>query len=297
MNEREKSKLLSKYDEWCYSHRLGSDVFDIQAEIDSEISLEENWNIIEEKLNLMVANETKIEEAREKSKFMDITEEEITHTEWIKKRTNDSVMFVIVGKRGSGKTALGFHVLELHKMFSKRPIFIYKFPKPSLLPEWVKNTNNADNVPDGAVLLMDEASTKFDQFSFNKERTQRMVDLIKTARHKELSLIFITQNGNMLTRDVRRLIDCYLLREPSLVQKYDETGIIRKLYVACATHFDKNTAKMKGYYVADSLFEGFASFDLPDFWSEEISHAYNGQEEVFNSSSLIRKWRATKGIV
>src|SRR3990167_9904023 len=89
-------------------------------------------------------------------------------------------------------------------MFYKRPIFIYKFPKPSLLPEWVKNTNNADNVQDGDVVLMDEGSTKFDQFSFNKERTQRMVDLIKTARHKELSLIFITQNGNMLTREDRK---------------------------------------------------------------------------------------------
>ena len=76
-----KDRVIIWYDKWCASHSLASDLFDIEAEVDSNISYEENINIIEPKLELLLENgnlmakqykKLKAEQEEEKQKAMQI---------------------------------------------------------------------------------------------------------------------------------------------------------------------------------------------------------------------------------
>ncbi len=49
-----KDRVMNWYTKYCYKNKLSSDLFDIEAEIDSNITAEENINILEEKLNNLV---------------------------------------------------------------------------------------------------------------------------------------------------------------------------------------------------------------------------------------------------
>ena len=112
-----------------------------------------------------------------------------------------------------------------------------------------------------------------------------LINLLKVARHKDLSIIFIAQNGANLTRDVRRLVDCYILRKPSFTQMYDEIPVIKKLYQNCFMLFSTKEQKRKGFYVSEIGEMGFCN--VPSWWSEEISKAYGGNKVTVNVSELV----------
>lgn len=209
--------------------------------------------------------------------------------DWAKDIPSKSLNTIIIGKRGSGKTALGFHILDLHHRFSKRPLYVLRFPKQKLLPKHIKSAHSLEDAPEGSVLLIDEAGLDFNQFAFNSKEGKEVAGILKLARHKKMSIIFITQHGATLTRDVRRLVDVYLLREPSLSQRYDEISIIKRLYQNCFMLFETDTAKKKGFYIADNNVMEMAYFDLPSYWNDEISTAYGGDKEFVNLSDLLKE--------
>lgn len=208
-------------------------------------------------------------------------------TQWYEKATQKSNIWVILGGRGSGKSTASFHILDFHYKFTKRPLFVYKHPQPSLLPPHIKSIDNLDHLPKGAVCMLDEASTQFDQHSFKSEASKTLSEGMRIARHNEISLIFITQNGNMLTKDVKRLVDIYILRAPSLVQVYDEKGIVKQMYKNHAKRFKEEENRLKGYVIVDSNYEAFVKFNLPTYWNDKLSTVYNGEEEIEDVTCVI----------
>jgi hypothetical protein len=58
LNENDKNRIMEWYNKYCYSNKLDSDLFDIHSEIDRNISVDENINILEDKLNQLKANGT-----------------------------------------------------------------------------------------------------------------------------------------------------------------------------------------------------------------------------------------------
>lgn len=281
------------------------DKFDLEAEYDSQLTLSENQNIIEQKLSPLIKkqltkNEIKAFQEREThEKFkaqLQNTPDAIKHAEWIKKVTAQSQVFVILGTRRSGKTALGFHLADLHHAFTKRPVFAYNFPRPELLPAHIKTTDTIESLPVGSVVIIDESGIEFNQFSFNKKATIDTMGLIKIAGHTGLTLIFITQHGGFLTKDIRRLVDVFLLKAPSLTQLYEETGMIKKLYEECNKYFEESSiARQKGYYIVSHDLKEMAYNDLPTYWNEQISKAYSqgNKKTPPNTSWIMQKWNET----
>lgn len=296
ITDQQKVQLIGKLTTEFYNCQLDPQLIDFEAEIDSTLTYQENYTIFMDKLETLLktnqnyqlkqrAKEDK--QSMEREKCLNLTTEQ-RKVEWFQKITQKSVVCGIIGKRGSGKSALAFHFLELHKQLKpERICYTYKFPKPSLLPEGIISLNTIEEAKKGSVIVIDEAAIEFNQFSFNKDNSKELSNFIKIARHNDVSLIFISQSSAMLTRDVRRLIDFYLLREPSNSQLYDETSIIKRLYQNCFMLFSTETAKKKGYFIADWELMEFCTFDLPVWWTEEISKAYSNKQETFNSSHLL----------
>ena len=58
MKPQEIEKLRIKYESWCQDHKLDSDLFDFDAELDRTLDYFEAWNEIEEKIMILAENGT-----------------------------------------------------------------------------------------------------------------------------------------------------------------------------------------------------------------------------------------------
>ena len=272
MNTKEYQKVEEWFNTFCYENGLENDIIDFKAEIDNTLSVNENIELLEARLSVLRTPILKPETYANN----------YTINDWKNDTLKGSKILIITGSRNSGKSCLGFELLNWHTKV-KRNAYIYQHPQPSLLPSFVKNCTDLDKLKESSVVLLDEAILNFNQYSYNKEQTQALSRLLATCRHDGLSVIFIIQNTSLLTRDVRRLADCFLLKTPSLMQKYDEQAYLKKCYKDAEEFFSNETNRKKGFYVINSHFKGGGLFDLCPEWTEDLSRAYS-KEEVINLS-------------
>ena len=188
-----------------------------------------------------------------------------------KRLHGDSVIALIFGKRGSGKSSLGFRLLEnIHSRTGRRCYTLGI--NQMLLPKWIASVDNAKNVPNGGVLLVDEGAITFGARDSMKAKNKELSNLMAIARHKGLTLIFVTQNTSMLDRNILKLSDILLIKEGSLLQLEMERPEIKKFYEKAAESFKKIKGNRKGFfYLIDSDFEGVLSYNLPSFWGDALS--------------------------
>jgi len=185
---------------------------------------------------------------------------------------DESLIMAIAGRRGSGKSVLGFRLLENINAKSGRPCFALGV-KQSVLPSWIKSIDNISAVSNKGVVLVDEGAIAFSSRSSMTKKNKQLGELLAIARHKDLTLIFITQNTGMIDKNVLNLCDTILLKEGSLLQEKMERSVMKDLYVTANKNISKiPSAQRKPYcYVFDSEFEGLLQAELPSFWSTKVS--------------------------
>ncbi len=188
-----------------------------------------------------------------------------------KRLQNESLIALIFGKRGSGKTALGFRIVENIHDKTRRKAYALGV-RQEVLPSWIESINDIEKAKDGSVILVDEGAVEFNARSSMSNRNKELAGIMATARHKSLTLLFITQNTGMLDRNVLKLADTLIVKEGSLLQLEMERSEIRKFYAKAKEKFDKLKGEKRNYsYLIDSDFEGVVEHRLPSFWSEEVS--------------------------
>jgi hypothetical protein len=184
-----------------------------------------------------------------------------------------SLIMLIIGKRGGGKTALGMKFVEIGKILDKKS-YVVGFEN-SKVPKWVKKASNLEDVPNNSLVLVDEAGISFSARESMKKGNKEMANLLSIARHKNLSLIFITQNSAMLDLNVLRLADVLLFKEPSLLQSRFERKNLQDMFQKVGENFkDLDNRKNYSYVISDD-FEGLVWNELPDFWNESISKSFS----------------------
>ncbi len=188
-----------------------------------------------------------------------------------------SLIMLIIGKRGSGKTALGFKLLEL--LSGKRKAFYLGKAK---LPWWITQVDSIEKIKNNSLVLVDEGALAFSSREAMSKSNKFLGKLMAIARHKNLTLIMITQNSAMLDLNILRLADTLLFKEPSLLQSKFERKAIGDLFKKADHAFQqiKEKEKKKYVYIIDDEFEGLTAFSLPEFWSEEISKSYASTKQL-----------------
>ncbi len=184
---------------------------------------------------------------------------------------NDSLIVLIFGKRGSGKSSLGFKCLENISSKTGRKCFALGV-SPSKLPSWIGSVRNVENAPEGAIVLIDEGAISFGARDSMSAKNKELTKVMAVARHKDLSLIFVTQNTGFIDKNILALTDTLMIKEGSLLQIEMERPEVRKFYEKSEEqlkHMKGN--KKKFVYVMDSDFEGIISYNLPSFWSDKLS--------------------------
>jgi hypothetical protein len=185
---------------------------------------------------------------------------------------NESLILAIAGRRGSGKSGLGFRILENIHAKTSRPCFALGV-KQTVLPSWITSIEEINQVGNRGVVLVDEGAIAFGSRESMSKKNRSLGELLAIARHKDLTLIFITQNTGMIDKNVLNLCDTILLKEGSLLQEKMERSVMKDMYTtANAALSDISAAERKPYcYVFDSEFEGLLQASLPSFWSVKVS--------------------------
>lgn len=192
--------------------------------------------------------------------------------EFIQQFRDHSLIMLIIGRRGAGKTALGMKLVETGAILRKRS-YVIGFSN-SKVPSWVKKVESLEEIPNNSLVLIDEAGISFSARSSMKTANKNLAELLAIARHKNLSLIFITQNSAMLDLNVLRLCDILLFKEPSLLQTRFERKGLQDMYNNVGKAFDTTEKKKEHFYIVSDDFEGLVRTGLPSFWNESISKAF-----------------------
>lgn len=185
---------------------------------------------------------------------------------------NESLILAVAGRRGSGKSVLGFRMMENIHAKTQRPCFALGV-KQSVLPVWIATIDEINQVSNRGVVLVDEGAISFGSRESMSKKNRGLGELLAIARHKDLTLIFITQNTGMIDKNVLNLCDVVVLKEGSLLQEKMERSVMKDLYQTANDALSKIPAEeRKPYcYVFDSDFEGVVQASLPSFWSSKVS--------------------------
>jgi hypothetical protein len=141
------------------------------------------------------------------------------------------------------------------------------------LPKWITAIDDVDTVENGSVVLVDEGAVAFSSRESMTGKNKELGKLLAVARHKDLTLILVTQNTGMIDKNVLNLCDTVILKEGSLLQTQMERDAMKEMYKKAADALKKLPAaeRQKHAYIIDSDYEGLVSAPLPSFWSEKVS--------------------------
>lgn len=205
--------------------------------------------------------------------FKIIETEKGDFTDFEKEIFNSSKIGIVLGARGSGKTAIGIKLLENAYAKTKRKCFAIGFPSREM-PTWIHVVKDISEIENNSIVLIDEGGIMFSSRESMSKPNKLLSDLILISRHKSLSILFISQNSSNLEVNVLRQADFLIFKPSSLLQKDFERKIVQKIYDRIEDTFDKLKHEAGVSYIYSNWFKGFVSNPLPSFWKESISKAF-----------------------
>jgi hypothetical protein len=185
----------------------------------------------------------------------------------------ESKIGIILGARGSGKTAVGIKFLENVYAKTKKRCYAMGF-KEEDMPSWIECVEDVSLVKNDAFVLIDEGGVLFSARDAMSKANKILSDLILVARHKNLNILFISQNSSNLDIDILRQADYLILKQNSLLQLDFERKKIKEIYTEIKNEFERHKETPGITYIYSDLFRGFVSNTLPSFWSTNISKSF-----------------------
>lgn len=186
----------------------------------------------------------------------------------------ESRIGIILGARGSGKSAIGMKLLENIYVKNKGNCYAIGFRKEEL-PSWIKVVENVEDIKNNATVLIDEGGILFNSRRSMSNANKLMSELILIARHKNLSILFISQNSSNLDINIIRQADFLILKPTSLLQKDFERKKIQEIYKGIEKHFERHKEDGGITHIYSDKFRGFVSNPLPSFWNVKISKSFS----------------------
>lgn len=182
-----------------------------------------------------------------------------------------SKIVLILGQRGSGKTATAFWLAE--NMTEERNIYWCGLPSQAL-PEWCKFIKNPQDIPDGSLAIVDEVALFHSARQFKGDKAIFLTQLLTILRHRNITVLFITQNSALGDINLERLADCVFYKPMSLFQYETERDSVRDLVI------DKMLPKSPEQTLYVGSVDSFVSHllfiqPLPICWSNELSKPFS----------------------
>lgn len=201
---------------------------------------------------------------------------------WLGKIRHPSIV-LIVGKRGSGKSTLGYRLLE-HLRWTASP-FVVGLPKEAkkYLPDWLGMATNLEEVPLGSIILVDEGYLHYHARRSMSAASVEMSRILNLSRHRNQTLIFVTPEARQLDRNVVSSADIIIFKESSRWQTKYERPELNDMAVEAERAFatiTMNKQRWSFVYSSSVDFAGLMENSLPSFWSGKLSRIFATGGEV-----------------
>lgn len=174
------------------------------------------------------------------------------------------MFFLFTGQPGSKKTANMIHFVMSDDQFKNRPVYFYNITE-CIVPGWEELSkdevlNWPNELPEGAVLLIDEAQEIWRPAAWDKTPPEHVTGLEK-HRHKGLDILATTQHPMLIHTAVRRQVQqhrhisaAYGLRSKAMIWE--------KCVNDPDEHFTKQEAATESANVPKSVFSLYKSTAL-----------------------------------
>ena len=186
-------------------------------------------------------------------------------------------VILIKGARGSGKSCLGYYLLEVisHKFTLQKTIVGFPNDQTLLLPHDIQCIDDITTLPPNSITLIDEAGLKFYARTWQEEEHTIIGQLIDYSRQNQMTIIFITHHTRKLDINIITDIDMLIMKKPSLFHSKFERPEIRALTKEADEFFAQVQDKPIYYsWIYSDEYIGAALNATPSFWSEKLSVIY-----------------------
>lgn len=195
---------------------------------------------------------------------------------WLMKIVHPS-MVLILGKPGSGKSALGYRLLELLRYVADT--YVVGFPEQarSLLPECIGIVPSFEDLPNKCIALVDEAYLAYHSRGSMTAKNKAMSQALNLYRQKEQTIIFITQEAAHIDKNIVGLAKVLIFKELGMLQLEFDRPQLNKLATQAKQALDSvqgNKQRWSFVYAPDADFLGLMENELPSFWKPRLSRAF-----------------------
>ncbi|MGV8150789.1 MAG: hypothetical protein ACP5NV_03625 [Candidatus Woesearchaeota archaeon] len=184
---------------------------------------------------------------------------------------NSSTIGIILGARGTGKSAIGLKLLENLRVKSNKNFYAMGFKD---LPNWIDVVEDINDIKTDSFVLIDEGGILFSSRKSFSDANKLLSELLLVARHNDLSILFISQNSSNLEINAIRQADYLIMKPSSLLQKDFERKKIKEIYDEAFEKFEEYKGTKGLTYIYSDQFKGFVTNTLPTFWSQKVSKSF-----------------------
>ena len=197
---------------------------------------------------------------------------------WRQKITHPSVV-LILGKRGSGKSALGYRLLELFRY--GLTTYVLGVPKQAqgLLPDWIGIAQNLEDIPAKSIVLVDEAYLRYHSRESLAAKSKEMSRILNLSRQTDQTIIFVSQEARQLDKNIASSASVLAFKDLGMLQLEFDRPELNKIATQAKQTFESvkgDKRKWSYVYSPDADFMGLLENSLPTFWSSRLSHAFAG---------------------
>jgi len=209
---------------------------------------------------------------------------------WLKRIIHPSII-LIVGRRGSGKSATADRLLELFRFGPKPYVVGVPTSKQYLLPNWISIVPTLEEVPPGAIVVIDEAYILYHARRSTTKESLEMSKIINLSRQREQTILFISQESRQLDKNIVGAADVIIFKDLGLLQlQFDRPGLTPLATKAKDAFATISGDKRRWSYLCslDTDFSGLIENELPSFWTPGLSRMYAGEVSQVSSTSKPR---------
>lgn len=102
---------------------------------------------------------------------------------------------LILGKKGSGKSALAYRLLELFRFRADAYAVGLPDTASSLLPDWIGTVDSLKELPLGSTAVVDEAHLRYNSRNSHSHNSRSISEALNLCRQREQTIIVISQEG------------------------------------------------------------------------------------------------------
>ena len=196
--------------------------------------------------------------------------------QWRKVIIPPSVVLVL-GKRGSGKSAVGFRLLEIYRYHLTPYVVGVPDTARKLLPDWIGIAATLEELPFKSIALVDEAYLHYHARGSMAAASKTMSQAINLSRQKEQTLIFVSQEARQVDKNIASSANVVVFKDLGILQLEFDRPELNKLATQAKEALAMVTGDRRGWgfvYAPDADFMGILGNTLPSFWKPSLSRLF-----------------------